>query len=92
MVTKLHGLLKRELQIKGRAYVVALDETGIKLTVKGRRLGQELKWDDFASGDAALATALNASLARANDSEHVTAAAPSGAPRKSKKKASVRRR
>jgi hypothetical protein len=67
MVTKLHGLLRRELTIKGRAYVVALDESGLKLTLKGRRLGQQLKWEDLASGDAALATALNASLAHAND-------------------------
>jgi hypothetical protein len=72
MVTKLHGLLKREVAIKGQAYVVALDNTGIKLTLKGRRLGQELKWEDFASGDAALSTALSASLARSNDSPRMT--------------------
>ena len=86
MVTKLQGLLKRELAIRGRAYVVALDETGIKLTLKGHRLGQELKWDDFASGDAALAIALNASLAKANDLG--SALVPSASKRrvKSKKK------
>jgi hypothetical protein len=67
MVTKLHDVLKREVSIKGRPYVVALDEKGIKLTVKGRRNGQQVAWDDFVNGDAALAVALNASLARAND-------------------------
>ena len=72
MVTKLHGLLKREIGIKGRAYVVALDTSGIRLTLKGRRLGQQLKWEDLASGDAALATALTASLAQANDSSPAT--------------------
>jgi hypothetical protein len=67
MVTKLHGLLKREVSINGQAYVVSMDETGLKLTLKGRRLGQDLKWEDLASGDAALAQALNASLANSND-------------------------
>jgi hypothetical protein len=68
MVTKLHGQLKREIEIKSQAYVVTIDEEGIKLTLKGRRIGQELSWVDFSSGDAALATALSASLTRANDS------------------------
>jgi hypothetical protein len=67
MVTKLHDVLRREINIKGRPYVVALDEKGIKLTVKGRRNGQQVLWDDFVSGDAALAVSLTASLARAND-------------------------
>jgi hypothetical protein len=67
MVTKLHDVLKREISIKGRPYVVALDDNGIKLTVKGRRNGQQVRWDDFVNGDAALAVALSASLAKAND-------------------------
>jgi hypothetical protein len=67
MVTRLHGALKREILIKGHPYVVALDDSGIRLTLKGRRKGQQMLWDDFVSGDAALAVALNASLARAND-------------------------
>jgi hypothetical protein len=67
MVTRLHGTLKRELPIRGRAYVVTLDEAGIKLTVKGRRKGQQMLWNDIVSGDAALAVALNASLTQAND-------------------------
>jgi hypothetical protein len=67
VVTRLHGALKREVSIKGRAYVVLLDEYGIKLTVKGRRNGQQVRWEDFVNGDAALAVALNASLAQAND-------------------------
>jgi hypothetical protein len=71
MVTKLHGQLKREIVIKGQAYVVTIDTDGVKLTLKGRRRGQELSWIDFSSGDAALATALNVSLARSNDSPRV---------------------
>jgi hypothetical protein len=70
MVTKLHDVLKREISIKGRAYVVALDEQGIKLTLKGRRNGQQVLWEDFVNGDAALAAALTASLARSNDATH----------------------
>ena len=89
MVTKLHGLLKRELEIKGRAYVVTLDESGIRLTLKGHRLGQELKWDAFASGDAALAIALNASLARANDAVGASAPKQSRPRAKSRKKVSA---
>jgi hypothetical protein len=91
MVTKLQGLLKRELAIKGRAYVVAIDESGIKLTLKGHRLGQELKWVDFVSGDAALAIALNASLARGNDADRASAPTPSRKRGKSKKSASKKK-
>lgn len=83
MVTKLHGALRREVIIKGRAYVVALDEAGLKLTLKGHRRGQEVRWDDFVSGDAALAVALNASLSHAND-------APPPVPSAEKKKCKVR--
>jgi hypothetical protein len=67
MVTRLHGTLKRELPIRGHAYVVTLDEAGLKLTLKGRRKGQQLLWNDIVTGNAALAVALNASLAQAND-------------------------
>jgi len=68
MVTKLHGSLKREVTIQGIAHIVVIDEKGLKLTIKGRRLGQELSWEDLANGDAALATALNASLSRTTPS------------------------
>ena len=67
MVTKLDRTVRREVTIKKRAYVVALDREGLKLTLKGHRKGQELKWDDFVSGDAAFAVALNASLSQSND-------------------------
>ncbi len=67
MVTKLDRPLRREVTIRKRAYIVTLDVAGLKLTLKGHRKGQELKWDDWVSGEAALAVALNASLAQAND-------------------------
>ena len=62
MATKLDKTLKRELEINGEPWIVALDPQGLKLTRKGKRKGIELAWKDLASGDAALATALNASL------------------------------
>ena len=62
MATKLHGALRREVQIKGEPHVVTIDPQGLKLTQKGRRKGLDLTWKDLTSGEAALATALNASL------------------------------
>ena len=64
MATKLEKTLKREVSIGGRPFVVSLSPEGLKLVGKGRRKGLELSWDDLASGDAALATALNASVAQ----------------------------
>ena len=65
MTTKLDAPLKRELRILGQAYTLTISPEGLLLAPKGRRKGQELRWADLVSGDAALATALNASLARA---------------------------
>jgi hypothetical protein len=62
MTTPLDKTLKRELQVRGHAYIVTLSPDGLKLTLKGRRKGLELRWDALVSGDAALAVALNASL------------------------------
>ena len=62
MATKLDKTLKRELEINGEAWIVAIDPQGLKLTRKGKRKGIELAWKDLVSGDAALAQALNASL------------------------------
>lgn len=66
MATKLDKTLKRELEINGEAYILAIDPQGLKITVKGRRKGLELAWKDIVSGDAALATALNASVGQAS--------------------------
>jgi hypothetical protein len=65
MPTKLEHTLKRELKIKGEAYVLTISPEGLKLVRKGRRKGQELSWKDLVSGEAALAVALNASLEKA---------------------------
>jgi hypothetical protein len=64
MATRLQKMLKREVLIKRQPYIITLSPEGLKVTKKGRRKGQELKWTDFVSGQAALAVALNASLAR----------------------------
>ena len=64
MATKLDRPLKREIQIGGKRYVLTITPEGLKLVEKGRRKGQELAWNAFVSGEAALATALNASLQR----------------------------
>ena len=65
-MTKLEKELKREIVIDDKPYVVTISPQGLKLTEKGRRKGQELSWKDLVSGDAALATALNASVEQAN--------------------------
>ncbi len=64
MTTQLDKTLKRELTIDGRPYIAALSPEGLKITLKGKRNGVELRWRDLVSGDAALSVALNASLGR----------------------------
>jgi hypothetical protein len=64
MATKLDKPLKREIQIAGKPYMLTITPEGFKLVPKGKRKGQELSWDAIVSGEAALATALNASLQR----------------------------
>ncbi|HSY08972.1 MAG TPA: hypothetical protein VK820_10620 [Steroidobacteraceae bacterium] len=61
-MTKLEKPLKRQIEIKGQPYIVTITPDGMKLTEKGKRKGQELLWADLASGQTALAVALNASL------------------------------
>lgn len=62
MTTKLDGSLKREIDIDGAPYVVTLAPDVMTLVMKGKRKGLALRWSDLVSGEAALATALNASL------------------------------
>lgn len=62
MTTKLNGSLKREIDIHGAPYVVTLAPDAMTIVLKGKRKGLELRWSELVSGDAALATALNASL------------------------------
>jgi len=62
MATKLDKSLKREIDIEGQPYMLTLHPQGLKLVPKGKRNGHEIARKDIISGDAALATALNASL------------------------------
>ena len=64
LMTRLDKPLKREVRIKGKPHVLTIDADGFKLTQKGRRKGIEIQWSALANGDAAMATALNASLGR----------------------------
>ena len=63
MSTTLDKPLRREIDVEGQAYTVVLDALGIKITRKAHRKGIELKWSDVINGDAAVAAALNASVA-----------------------------
>jgi hypothetical protein len=63
MTTRLQSPLKREVLIKGEPYRLTISPLGLHLARKGRRKGCELSWLDFVNGDAALARALNASVA-----------------------------
>jgi hypothetical protein len=63
-MTPLDKPLRRELAIGDHAYTLTLDPHGFKLVEKGRRKGIELAWTELVNGDAALAAALQASLAR----------------------------
>ena len=62
MTTRLEAPLRREVDIDGAAYTLTITPEGMTLVPKGRRKGYELAWRALVSGDAALATALNASL------------------------------
>ena len=64
MATKLDKPLRREVSIEGQPYMLTLSPEGLKLVPKGKRKGLELAWKALVSGEAALATALNASLER----------------------------
>jgi len=66
MTTKLNAPFKRELDLNGEKYTVTLSPEGLKLVQKGKRKGVELAWQSMVSGEAALATALNASVAPQN--------------------------
>lgn len=55
--------------VLGKPYTLVVSPSGLALTPKGKRKGYELAWVDLVSGDAALAVALNASLAHGPKAE-----------------------
>ena len=84
MATVLDKALKRQVTVDGVDYTVALDPDGIRLTSKGKRKPEvELRWRDLVSGEAAMAVALNASLAKrptATKAKTPPAPEPTGKP------------
>ena len=62
MTTKLSAPFKRELDIDGETYTLTIAPEGFKIVAKGKRKGIELAWRSIINGDAALSTALNATL------------------------------
>ena len=44
MPTKLDKTIKREVEIEGKPYTVAIAPEGLKITPKGARKGQEITW------------------------------------------------
>ena len=67
MATKLDKLLKREIDIDGKPYMVTLSPEGVKLTEKGKRKGQGVSWKGLVNGEAA--TALSTSGVSEADAE-----------------------
>jgi hypothetical protein len=62
MTAKLDKTIKRELELDGKVYTIAIGPEGIKVTEKGRRNGPEVSWRSIITGEAALTEGLKASL------------------------------
>ena len=62
MATKLEKTLKREIDIDGKAYMVAISPEGVKVTQKGFRRGPELTWCSIISGEAEMGQQLKGSV------------------------------
>jgi hypothetical protein len=61
-MTPLDKPLRREVLVGDESYTLTIDPEGLKLVPKGKRNGLTLKWTELVNGDAALATARQASL------------------------------
>jgi len=62
MTAKLDKTIKRELELDGKLYTIAIGPDGIKVTEKGRRNGPEVSWRSIISGEQALTEGLKASI------------------------------
>lgn len=51
MATKLDKTIKRELDLEGKLYTVAISPEGVKVTPKGARKGHEVSWSTLIGGD-----------------------------------------
>ena len=62
MPTKLEKTVKREIDIDGQPFTVAISPEGLKITQKGFRKGQEVSWKSLlesSQGDGATTTSSN---------------------------------
>lgn len=66
MTAKLDKTIKRELELDGKLYTIAIGPDGLKVTEKGRRNGPELSWRSIISGDATLSEDLKISVDASN--------------------------
>ncbi len=62
MTAKLDKTIKRELELDGKIYTIAIGPDGIKVTEKGRRNGPEVSWRSIITGEQALTEGLKASI------------------------------
>jgi hypothetical protein len=62
MTAKLDKTIKRELEVEGKTYTIAISPDGVKVTEKGRRNGPEMTWRQIIGGDASLTSDLKASV------------------------------
>jgi hypothetical protein len=62
MTAKLDKTIKRELDVDGKTYTIAIGPDGVKVTEKGRRNGPEMSWRSIINGDASLNASLNQSI------------------------------
>ncbi len=51
MATKLDKTIKRELDLEGKLYTVAISPEGVKVTPKGARKGYEVSWSTLVGRD-----------------------------------------
>jgi hypothetical protein len=57
MTAKLDKTIKRELELDGKLYTIAIAPDGLKVTEKGRRNGPEMTWRQVIGSTGADATA-----------------------------------
>ena len=62
MAATLDKPLKRELQLGHQTYTVTISPLGVRIVEKGRRLGQEVSWEDILTGEAKMQSDLRKSL------------------------------
>ena len=62
MTAKLDKTIKREREVDGKVYTIAIGPDGVKVTEKGRRNGPEVSWRTIINGDASLNESLKASV------------------------------